>query len=305
MDTLVFYKFDLKRKKILVDLERSIAGVKAEYQKNGVLNSGMYWEKAYEVLYHSGELTIKALLDSYKEVHEETGDDLLVKKEQDVRNEINALYPSEYSRIRNTVRIDIGEDCQPRRLNNLYMDLQEYANQSTNVLIETEKRKQRAHDVQKDGCGPLAKELCDRLDEIAKQRSSKRVFLDIPYSQYGDCEGALVSLLKELELEPVIAKDKVTSSAVLCKICANIRTCKYGISDISSASNSVSYEYGLMHSLGMKVCLLLRDDEVKFSDIHGLEHHSYKGLQSFKVALLKGAMLFLVETPQGSPAVFS
>ncbi len=107
-------------------------------------------------------------------------------------------------------------------------------------------------------CGPLAKSICDQGGKIKEQFSEKNIFLDIPYSNYDDCEDALRELLKDLSLNPVVSKDKFTSNTVLCKVCALIKTCKYGITDISSASNSVSYEYGLMHGLGMKVCLALR-----------------------------------------------
>lgn len=136
-------------------------------------------------------------------------------------------------------------------------------------------------------CGPLAKQTCDLKSNIEREFSEKNVFLDIPYSNYDDCEKALRELLNEFGLDPIVAKDKLTSNAVLCKVCKLVKTCKYGITDISSASNSVSYEYGLMHGLGMKVCLLLRTKCEKFSDIHGLEHVSYDDLRSFRIAVSK------------------
>ncbi|MFH1548468.1 MAG: hypothetical protein ABID32_04050 [Candidatus Omnitrophota bacterium] len=132
-------------------------------------------------------------------------------------------------------------------------------------------------------CGPLAKNQCDVKAKI----NGKNIFLDIPYTKYEDCEKALRDLLKERDLIPVVAKDRLTSNAILCKVCALIKTCKYGITDLSSASHNVTYEYGLMHGLGMKVCLTMRSTSETFTDIHGLEHIPYSGLRSFKIAITK------------------
>lgn len=287
MDALVHNKYILKQKKILVELDRAIDQIKLECQQKGVFDSGIRAEKTFEVLYHSGEMIIDALLDSYKEVHDEVGRNILIEQEQDLRNELNGLYPREAERIKKALEIEAGKDCRPKRLTELFFDLQEHANKRADIMLETEKRRQQANIVQREGCGPLAKDSCDRREEIAQRRSAKKIFLDIPYGQYADCEDALVAIIRSLDLEPVIAKDKVTSSAVLCKICADIRSCKYGITDISSSSNSVAYEYGLMHGLGMKVCLLLRSAEEKFSDIHGIEHIQYSGLLSLKISVIK------------------
>ncbi|OGC12357.1 hypothetical protein A3K48_07890 [candidate division WOR-1 bacterium RIFOXYA12_FULL_52_29] len=136
-------------------------------------------------------------------------------------------------------------------------------------------------------CGPHAKTLCDQYDTISKEYAENNVFLDIPYTNYDDCETILRELLKEAGLNAIAAKDKLTSMAVLCKVCSIIKKCKYGITDISSASNSVSYEYGLLHGLGINTCLLLREESVKFTDIHGLEHLPYKGLRDFKISIAK------------------
>ncbi|MDD5129721.1 MAG: hypothetical protein PHS66_01520 [Candidatus Omnitrophica bacterium] len=152
------------------------------------------------------------------------------------------------------------------------------------------KPKQKSVDSEKvfiNACGPLAKDACDLNNEITQEFNENNVFLDIPYQKYEDCESALKEILTKFGLIPIIAKDKLTSEAVLCKVCKLIKTCKYGIVDISSASNSVSYEYGLMHGLGIKVCLLLRPEVEKFTDIDGLEHLSYGGLRNFKLTVAK------------------
>lgn len=156
------------------------------------------------------------------------------------------------------------------------------------LLLERIGELDKGHDeISTASCGPLAKSSCDQKSEINKNYSQNNVFLDIPYSNYEDCEELLRNLLKDLGLNAVVAKDRLTSNAVLCKVCKLIKSCKYGISDISSISNSVAYEYGLMHGFGMKVCLTLREDSEKFTDIHGLEHLPYQGLRSLKIIVAK------------------
>jgi hypothetical protein len=160
------------------------------------------------------------------------------------------------------------------------------------LAIDNESNKSTGEPV---ACGPLAKDTCDLDNTIKKEFSPRNIFLDIPYTNYEDCEEALRDILSTFDLQPIVAKDRLTSNAVLCKVCKLIKTCKYGIADISSGSNSVSYEYGLMHGFGMKVCLLLRSESEKFTDIHGLEHLSYDGLRKFKITVAKWILDNIVE----------
>lgn len=153
-------------------------------------------------------------------------------------------------------------------------------------------------------CGSLAKDACDLDVSIKQEFSERNVFLDIPYRNYEDCEESLRDLLGQFDLQPIVAKDRLTSNAVLCKVCKLIKTCKYGIADISSGSNSVSYEYGLMHGFGMKVCLLLRSASAKFTDIHGLEHVPYNGLRRFRVEVAKWLLGNVADIPQNKVEEF-
>ncbi|MDD5166229.1 MAG: hypothetical protein PHQ57_02425 [Candidatus Omnitrophica bacterium] len=137
-------------------------------------------------------------------------------------------------------------------------------------------------------CGPLAKGACDLLSSIENDFLDKNIFLDIPYqSNYKVCETTLRSVLSELGFNPIAAKDKLTSNAVLCKVCRIVKTCGFGIADISSGSNSIVYEYGLMHGLGMKVCLLLQKESEKFTDIVALEHLTYSGVRDLSIKLTR------------------
>jgi hypothetical protein len=60
-------------------------------------------------------------------------------------------------------------------------------------------------------CGVLAKDSCDMEKEISEGYSDDKVFIDIPYSSYEDCEDVLRDVLSSAGLNPVIAKGKVTS----------------------------------------------------------------------------------------------
>ncbi|MBI4835484.1 MAG: hypothetical protein HY811_11795 [Planctomycetes bacterium] len=144
-------------------------------------------------------------------------------------------------------------------------------------------------------CGPEAKTQCDCIQDIADSFSASNIFLDIPYSNYDNCEKTLMDLVKEVGLNPVIAKGKLTSNHLLCKVCKQIRICKYGVTDISTGSNSVSYEYGLMHGYGMKVCLLRREDASEVTDIKGLDHIPYNGLKEFKIKITNWILQNIIE----------
>lgn len=134
-------------------------------------------------------------------------------------------------------------------------------------------------------CGPLGNEACNQGDFIEKGYSEKNIFLDIPYEGYQDRQDILKEVISEAGLEAIIAKETLTSNAVLCKVCKLIQTCKYGISDISFNRPSVTYELGLMHGFGFKVCILLQETLGKFTDIEGLDHTSYANDLELRIKL--------------------
>ena len=118
---------------------------------------------------------------------------------------------------------------------------------------------------------------CNQRGFIDKEYRDEKIFLDIPYAGYEVRQKIIMEIVSEAGLTPVVAKNLLTSNAVLCKVCKMIQSCKYGISDISFNRHSVTYELGLMHGLGFKVCILLQESLDKFSDVEGLEHISYVG----------------------------
>lgn len=132
-------------------------------------------------------------------------------------------------------------------------------------------------------CAPLGNNTCNQEDLIKEGFSGKNIFFDIPFTGYEKRENMLREVIKIAKLNAVIAKDELTSNVILCKVCRSIQCCKYGLADISFGRHSVTYELGLMHGFGRKVCILLQEGSGKFTDIHGLEHTSYTGEYSLKI----------------------
>jgi hypothetical protein len=123
------------------------------------------------------------------------------------------------------------------------------------------------------GC-PIGHKNCGEIDEIIKDSARKKVFIAIPYSDY-NYEQNILGLVKAAGLEPLLAKQKIQTSVVLCKICKNIRKCHYGIVDITKNNVNVAYELGLMQSLGRNCAILLEDGVKAQSDLQGLENVLY------------------------------
>ncbi len=144
-------------------------------------------------------------------------------------------------------------------------------------------------------CGALGNAECNQTGLITKSYSDKNIFLDIPFTEYEDREAILRDVLKRAGLEAIVAKDRLTSNIILCKVCKHIQFCKYGIADISFGRHSVSYELGLMHGFDKKVCILLQEDSDKFSDILGLEHVDYKGKKELSIKLSKWLLENVIE----------
>lgn len=316
MDPLVCSFFEVKKQEILDTYSKKLKtiGEKIVESPDALINPGISAEKILDVLTRSAKEIVDALINSYREVQEKTGQNIILEKHGEIKDESSHLVTREIERIRSELKLlwkslfdpemgivrqedfeDSLRECMAK-IRNFELDLIKQTENTIYTLGEVERRKKATHQSLRKSkmieqnirpCGPLAKLQCDLEEKIEKEFSNKNIFLDIPYSNYDDCEEALRNLLKKLDLNSVIAKDRLTSNAILCKVCALIKTCKYGIADISSASNSVSYEYGLMHGLGKKVCLVMRSESEKFTDIHGLEHISYDGLGSFRIAIAK------------------
>lgn len=137
------------------------------------------------------------------------------------------------------------------------------------------------------GC-PLGMDVCGKLDDIVQNYSRKNVFLAIPYSKYGH-ENAIKDVLTAAKLRPVLAKDKIHTTNLLCKICRQMRKCAYMVADISRQNANVAYELGLMQSLG-KDCAILFSTRVrkqKQSDLKGIADVRYSTSKKLKKELGK------------------
>jgi len=118
---------------------------------------------------------------------------------------------------------------------------------------------------------PLNLGTCSKKEEIIRLYSPLRVFVNISYTpEYAEYERVIRDTLEGYSLVPVLSKDHLKPTVLLCNVCKLIQTCKYGITDISVPGSNVLYELGLMHAIGVH-CTILKDHRASLSaDIQGL-----------------------------------
>jgi DNA-binding NtrC family response regulator len=128
---------------------------------------------------------------------------------------------------------------------------------------------------------PLNLGVCSKRDEIIRLYSSRRVFVNVPYtSEYAEYEQVIRRTLEGYGLVPVLSKDYLEPVVLLCNVCKLIQTCKYGVTDIPPSGNNVLYELGLMHAIGVH-CAILKDRRASQSaDIQGLFFLEYTSVDS-------------------------
>lgn len=133
---------------------------------------------------------------------------------------------------------------------------------------------------------PIGHQFCAELDDILDGHSKKNVFVAIPYSDYA-YEHTIKEILKASSLTPKLAKQKIQTTVILCKICREMRKCKYGVADISIGNPNVAYELGLMQSLGKNCAILLSAEAERQTDLQGIENVSYSSSEELKMRLGK------------------
>jgi len=118
---------------------------------------------------------------------------------------------------------------------------------------------------------PLNLGACSKKDEILRLYSPRRVFVNVPYvPDYAECEQVIRRTLERYGLVPVLSKDHLEPTVLLCNVCKLIQTCKYGVTDISIPGSNVLYELGLIHADGVH-CAILKERRASLSaDIQGL-----------------------------------
>jgi hypothetical protein len=135
---------------------------------------------------------------------------------------------------------------------------------------------------------PTGMKVCGKLTDIIDNYSTRNVFIAIPYSHYTH-EKAIQSTLRAAKLRPLLAKDKIQTTDVLCKICSMMRKCAYLVADISTQNANVAYELGLTQSLGKDCAILFsgrsKSHKHKQSDLVGIEDVRYYSEKELKKRL--------------------
>jgi len=133
---------------------------------------------------------------------------------------------------------------------------------------------------------PLNLGACSKQEEIVRLYSPRRVFVNVPYvPEYTECEQAVRRTLERYRLVPVLSKDHLEPTVLLCNVCKLIQTCKYGVTDISMPGSNVLYELGLMHAHGVH-CVIVKERRSSLSaDIQGLLFLEYTHPESLSERL--------------------
>jgi hypothetical protein len=133
---------------------------------------------------------------------------------------------------------------------------------------------------------PLNGGLCNKIDEISREYSDEKIFLDIPYNPvYLTFEKELIKTIKKCGLAPIMAKDSIKSKALLCKICSLIQESKYGLADVSYPTHNIPFELGLLLGLSKNCVILKKKDATIPSDISGLEYVEYQNTAELNTKL--------------------
>jgi len=123
------------------------------------------------------------------------------------------------------------------------------------------------------GC-PIGQEVCGQLENILSSNDKLNVFVAIPYSDY-EYEELICDVLVNAGLNPILAKDRIESKILLCKVCRELRKCSYGVADISQSNLNVIYELGLMQTLGRPCAILFESGSERPIDLQGIENVYY------------------------------
>jgi|GEM_PF-1909920 len=143
MDSLVFKKFDLRKHEMLRILEEDISKLKNTYAAKGVLHSSMFADAAFKIVSQSAEVTIEVLLEIYHEVGKATGEEIIVNRETEIREEIEKLANSEAQRVNDTMnqinkQININANTE---LSHFWTNFVVRAKTKAEIAIETAKRR--------------------------------------------------------------------------------------------------------------------------------------------------------------------
>ena len=138
------------------------------------------------------------------------------------------------------------------------------------------------------GSCPLNGGICNKINEINEDFSENNIFLDIPYcAEYLTFESEIVKTVKRKGLSPLMAKDKIKTKMLLCKVCMLIQESGFGLADISYPTYNIPFELGLLLGLNKKCVILKKKDVMIPSDLQGLEYVEYQNTQELRSQLIK------------------
>ena len=143
MDSLVFKKFDFKKRSILKRLEQDIQNFKEELAGKGAFYSGYNITQTFNLLKKSAEEILQALLDTYVEVGKETGEKIVITHENEILNEVNSIAVSEANRVVSKTS-ELAKSIRgnnPPEVSSFGTNFLVDARDKAEILIETTKRR--------------------------------------------------------------------------------------------------------------------------------------------------------------------
>ena len=136
---------------------------------------------------------------------------------------------------------------------------------------------------------------CKFYKQIKATKKDNNVFFAIPYDEsYSHIKSIIETKLLDNGFNPIIAGEQSKLGGyILCNVCFQIRTCKFGIADVSNLNKlNIFYELGLMQALSKIPLIIYNEDTPNFKlpcDLDGLNLAAYsinKGLPKTLGALL-------------------
>ncbi len=148
MDSLVFKKFDLKRRSIHEEVKDEIPQLRGG--RSLMMESRLTTRTATKILIESAERIVQALLNTYEEVGQLTGEDMVLTRADEIRQSMNDIANEESQRVLQQVQslrdYDISDEAQSKTdifSSNFLSD----ARTQAEVLIETYQRKKKNNEL--------------------------------------------------------------------------------------------------------------------------------------------------------------
>ena len=140
MDSLVYKKFDLKRQVIYERIEDDLSILK---NKENTLHSNIFAKNAFKIIYTGSREIVEVLLKTYEEVGGLTGENIILEKENEIKNEVESIANGEGQRVRNIMNGLYKEFNieRPREDSFFWTNLVSEARVKAEIIIETTKRK--------------------------------------------------------------------------------------------------------------------------------------------------------------------